>query len=139
MLGATLLILLLIQQYPTIVWLHLIPLTLLTVALAIGIGLILGILNVFFRDISQVMGVVLQLWFWFTPIVYPVSVLPVEIKNIISWNPMFKIVEAYHHIFVQNIAPEWISLWPHIIGAFLLLDFALVLFNRAAPEMADVL
>ena len=56
------------QQFSmTMLWV--IPLTFSVVLLAMGIGLILGILNVFLRDIGQVVPIMLQIWFWFTPIV----------------------------------------------------------------------
>ena len=42
---------------------------------AIGLGMVLGVLNVFFRDVGQLFGVVLQFWFWLTPIVYPVTIV----------------------------------------------------------------
>src|SRR4029453_13980196 len=41
--------------------------------LAVGLGLALGVTNVFFRDVGQAVGVALQFWFWLTPIVYPIS------------------------------------------------------------------
>jgi lipopolysaccharide transport system permease protein len=53
--------------------LALIPLLLVQVIFAAGLGMILGILNVFFRDVGQMFGICLQFWFWLTPIVYPVD------------------------------------------------------------------
>ena len=51
---------------------------------SLSIGIILGILNVFIRDISQLLPIILQLWFWFTPIVYPESIVPEYILKYIK-------------------------------------------------------
>ena len=53
----------------------------LTIALATGIGLILGVLNTFIRDIGQVTPIWLQVLFWFTPIVYPASIVPEQLHH----------------------------------------------------------
>jgi len=56
--------------------------------LAIGLGMVLGVLNVFFRDVGQFFGIFLQFWFWFTPVVYPASILPEQVKPFMASNPM---------------------------------------------------
>ena len=71
--------LLLSGNFPGLTYLALAPLLLILVAMAIGLGVTLGVLHVFFRDVGQFFGIVLQFWFWFTPIVYPVSILPPQI------------------------------------------------------------
>lgn len=122
---------------PEILWL--IPLVLMTIALATGIGLVLGILNVFVRDIGQVVPIVMQVWFWLTPIIYPVSVIPEKFKGSMAYNPMFPIVSAYQDILVYNKAPDYMSIaWIAAIS-IVLMAFGLFLFRRAAPEMVDVL
>jgi lipopolysaccharide transport system permease protein len=52
------------------------PLLVLQQAIAVGLGVALGTLNVYFRDTAQAMNVALQFWFWLTPIVYPADILP---------------------------------------------------------------
>ena len=71
-------------RLPGMALLALIPLLLVQVIFAAGLGMILGILNVFFRDVGQMFGICLQFWFWLTPIVYPLSILPPGIQHLIS-------------------------------------------------------
>ena len=71
-----LLFLLFSGQFPGLVVLAALPLLLLQTAFALALGLILGVLNVFFRDVGQLFGILLQFWFWLTPIVYPASIIP---------------------------------------------------------------
>ena len=114
------------------------PLTLVVVALAAGIGLLLGIINVFVRDTGNVVPIILQLWFWFTPIVYPYSIIPETYRGILLLNPMFSIVEAYQSIFFRNSIPEFDKLlFPSILAVFFL-GLSFFVFRKAIAEMIDV-
>jgi lipopolysaccharide transport system permease protein len=126
-------------HWPTWQMLWAVPLTITVAALAIGLGLILGVMNVFIRDIGQVTPIALQILFWFTPIVYPITIIPDELKSLIAFNPMFPIVSAYHDVFVYNVAPEIPQVTTILGVTLLLLVFSLYLFRRAAPEMVDAL
>jgi lipopolysaccharide transport system permease protein len=119
--------------------LALLPLTLLVAAFSVGLGLFLGTLNVFMRDVGQVVGVLLQLWFWFTPLVYPLSIVPKEVVGWMHLNPMLPVVQAYQNIFLFDKVPDWLTLVPTAVVALLSLGLALVTFRRAAPDMVDVL
>lgn len=123
----------------TVLWL--IPLTLLLATLALSLGLILGIFNVFLRDIGQLIPIILQMWFWFTPIVYPISIIPEKYHALLmNINPIFPIVNAYQQVIVYDRAPNLDSgLLPITIITLLLLAMSLFLFRRASEEMADVL
>jgi lipopolysaccharide transport system permease protein len=114
-------------------------LTGLTLALALGIGLVLGILNVFIRDIGHVVPLMLQIGFWFTPIVYMPSVLPPTVRNLLAINPVFPLVEAYHDVLVFGRLPDFGALAGTTVLALGLMTLAMVMFRRASPEMVDVL
>lgn len=108
-------------------------------AFALGLGLILGVLNVFVRDVAQVMTVVLQLLFWLTPIVYMPSIIPERLRAILEFNPMMHMVVAFQSVILYGRAPGIAGLIVMTLAAFVLLLFSLILFRRAAPEMVDVL
>ena len=114
-------------------------LMLLTLALATGIGLILGVLNVFVRDVGQVVPVVLQLGFWFTPIVYSPNILPEGMRPALDMNPMTAVVQAYQNAMLFDRTPDIASLGWIVLITFLLLGLSLVMFRRASAEMVDVL
>ncbi len=109
------------------------------VALALGLGLALGVLNVFIRDIGQVVPVVLQFVFWFTPIVYTVEIIPKEYRAWLILNPLIPIITGYQRALLYNRAPDWAGLGVVALMAAGLLVFALVLFRKASPEMVDQL
>jgi lipopolysaccharide transport system permease protein len=116
-----------------------VPLLLLEIGFGIGLGILVGTLNVFFRDIGQAVGVLLQFWFWLTPIVYPSSLLPEEFRFLLDFNPMASLMAAYQGIFVERIAPNWASLQNMLIAAAVLLAFGYLAFRRHAPELVDEL
>lgn len=68
--------------------------------MAVGIGTICAVFTVFLRDFNEIVNIVLQLWFWFTPIVYVTSILPDFVKKILIFNPIYPFVETFHQIFV---------------------------------------
>ncbi len=110
-----------------------------TVAFALGIGLILGVLNVFMRDIGQVMPVILQIVYWFTPIVYVASMLPENYQHMINYNPFTPIAMSYQDVLLYGKFPNWVDLGVVATAAFLLLALSLYLFRKASAEMVDQL
>lgn len=126
-------------NFPGWVVLGMLPVLLVQVVFAVGLGIILGVLNVFFRDVGQMTGIVLQFWFWFTPIIYPPTILPEGIAELLRWNPMVPLIQAYQGIFVNAAWPQWQSLWPMAVLSVLLCLVALSLFRKRAGEMVDEL
>ena len=119
--------------------LWLIPLTLTVIMLAVGIGLTLGIINVFLRDVGQAIPIVLQVWFWFTPIVYPENIIPESYRHLLNLNPMYTVTSAYHQVLVYGDSPQLGNLAFISVIALVLMLLSLFLFRRANGEMVDVL
>lgn len=128
-----------VDAFPGLVTISVLPVLLIQVALAVGIGIFLGTLNVFFRDINQVIKMVLQFWFWLTPIIYPVSIIPEKIRTVLELNPMFPVVAAYQRIFISHETPKWETLIPVTVIAVFFLWLGLYTFRKNAGEMIDEL
>ncbi len=137
--AAVMIIFAVLGHAPNVQMLWLLPLTLAVVALAVGIGLVLGVLNVFLRDIGQVVPIILQVWFWFTPIVYSVNIVPDYLKGTLDANPMYPIVSAYHNVLVYKVAPNLADIGGIFVVAVCLMMLGLFLFRRASSEMVDSL
>ena len=127
------------DNFPGWVIVAVLPVLLIQVVFAVGLGIILGVLNVFFRDVGQMTGIVLQFWFWFTPIIYPPSILPEGAAELLKWNPMVPLVQAYQGVLVHGLWPQWSTLWPMAVFSVLLCLFAFSLFRKRAGEMVDEL
>ena len=123
--------------YHFIYWIPL--LTIIVIGLSLGIGLFFGILNVFMRDIGQVMNILLQFWFWLTPIVYMVSIIPEKYHWIIMLNPMSGVTMGFQNVLLYDKAPDFgLLIYPSMV-AIIFLILSMILFKKASAEMADVL
>lgn len=126
-------------NFPGWVFLGLVPVLLVLMLFAIGLGIVLGVLNVFFRDVGQFFTIFLQFWFWFTPIVYPASALPARIRALLPWNPLSAIVTACQTVLVDHAWPQWADLVPAALIALLLCIGGVALFRARSGEMVDEL
>lgn len=120
-----------------LVWLPL--LMAITIAFATSLGLIVGTFNVFFRDTGPVIGVILQFWYWMTPIAYPIQIVPARFQGYFKLNPLTVLVQAYHDVILYGRAPQWQGLLMLGMASGLLFIAALGIFRRASAEMVDAL
>jgi lipopolysaccharide transport system permease protein len=108
--------------------------------LSAGLGLLVAVLNVFFRDVAHVTAIVLRLWFWLTPIVYPVTILPDWVRFWVQViNPMTSLVDGYQRVLLLQQWPQWSSLWLPCLAAILAAWSGLGLYRARADEMVDEL
>ena len=126
-------------NFPGLVYLALVPVLMILIAFAIGLGITLGVLNVFFRDVGQFFGIVIQFWFWLTPIVYPISILPESVRALMSYNPMANLIGAFQDILVTGQWPSWQGLLPVTLLAVAMCVLGMYLFRKHAGEMVDEL
>ena len=138
-LGLFLAFLLISGRWPGWVLVALVPLLLVQQLLAVGLGLVLGVTNVFFRDVAQAVGVGLQFWFWLTPIVYPLSTVPETVRNLITWNPLYALVASYQRIIVEHQWPVWSHLWLACVIAAAVAVISETVFRHLAGPMVDEL
>lgn len=127
------------DNFPGLPFVALIPLLAVLVLFAIGLGITLGVLNVFFRDVGQFFGIFLSFWFWLTPIVYPASILSDGLRVLVAWNPMAPLVGAFQDVLVIGKWPQWETLWFVTLLGIVLGITGLGLFRRHAGEMVDEL
>lgn len=131
--------LVLASNFPGWVYFGIFPVLLVQVMFSVGLGIILGVLNVFFRDVGQFFSILLQFWFWFTPVVYPVAALPAPVREALKWNPMAGIIGAYQTILVHGRMPDWWSLLPAVLIGLVCCAIGLRLFRKRVGEMVDEL
>lgn len=139
LLLATLVILTLLGFLPGSKVLLLLPLIGLTLCLGLALGLVLGVINVFIRDIGIVTPIVLQFLFWFCPIVYSPASMPGLFRDIVMLNPVSGLVQAYQGILVFDTLPDPGGLWPAALLALLCAGLLRFLLRRTFAQMVDVL
>lgn len=138
-LGLFLLFLAVTGLFPGWPLLALLPVLIVQTLLAVGLGITVGVVNVFFRDMGHLFSIALQFWFWATPVIYPLSALPEWAASIVKLNPMTAVVSAYQTIFVMADWPHWPTLWPAALCGLSACTLGLALFRARASEMVDEL
>ncbi len=116
-----------------------VPLLVLQILFAIGLGVFLGTLNVFFRDVGQFTGVVLQFWFWLTPIVYTWPSLPEKARAVLQFNPMKPLMQGYQQIFLDKQIPAFQGIVPLAIITVVFLFLGAYFFMSRVGELVDEL
>jgi lipopolysaccharide transport system permease protein len=107
--------------------------------LTAGLSWALASLNVFVRDIGQVLGMALTLWVFLTPIFYPASAYPSGLAFLLSLNPLALLVEGYRDILLRGVLPGSHPL--ALLSTFALTVFLAGhwLFRRLRPGFTDLL
>lgn len=108
--------------------------------LTAGLGYLAAGLTVFLRDIPQTLGVILSLWFYVTPIVYPASLIPEQLKLWVFWlNPITIIVSLYRDMVLVGRVEHWAE-WGVLVGVSVcIFGTGLYLYQRLRPAFADVI
>jgi lipopolysaccharide transport system permease protein len=107
--------------------------------LSVGFGLLLSPIHVFFRDLAQLLGLALMAWFYFTPIVYPLSMVPPGLRRWIELNPMTTLVEIYRQALLGG-SHGWVPGTTALAAISAVLLFAgFALFRRLRSTFADEL
>lgn len=94
-----------LMGYAHVSWLWLVPVTAVLMVFTLGLAVLVASLSVFVRDIQQMIGVVLSLWMYLSPIVYPVTMLSERLRFVMRFNPMFSFIELYHEILLRHRVP----------------------------------
>jgi lipopolysaccharide transport system permease protein len=123
----------------TIYALYAIPILILLAALATALSLFLSALQVWFRDIGVAMPLLLQLWMFSTPVVYPLSAVPQRFRGLYALNPLVGVIENFRRVVLQGVEPDFHSLAISAIAAAILLPLTYLYFKRVEATMADVI
>ena len=110
------------------------------VVLALGIGWMVAALNVFTRDTARLVGVLLQVGMWATPILWDINILPEPWRSVFAANPVHYVVQGYRDSFLYAVPvtdrlPETLVFWLFALGFLALGSFV---FRRLQPQFADL-
>lgn len=111
------------------------------VMLALGLGWLFAALNVFYRDVGQSLNIAMSYWFWATPIVWSVDMLPESWRPLMNLNPAYHIVESYRAalLYDQPVSNDLAQLFLFWTMAMLLCFCGAYVFRRLKPEFADMM
>jgi lipopolysaccharide transport system permease protein len=109
------------------------------VFLSLGCSWFLAGLGVFVRDINHAVSLVVQIFFFLTPIFYSVQAIPEPYQSLIRWNPLTPILENFRRVLIWKTAPDWREqgTWLILGAAFMLLGYSW--FMKARRGFSDVI
>jgi len=105
----------------------------------VAMSFVLSTIQVRYRDVGVAMPLILQLWMFATPIVYPLSVVPNRWRGLYELNPMVGIVESLRRVIVQGLPPDFHALGVSAAVSAILLPIAFLYFKRAEATVADII
>jgi lipopolysaccharide transport system permease protein len=130
----------LIAQQPVSWTVLLLPLTWLPVTiLSMGCGFFLASLGVFIRDIGTTVGVVVSVFFFMSPIFYPMEAVPEEFRFFARINPIAIYVEDARRVLLWGQCPDWPWFFPGLLFAIIVFIFGFIFFMRSKKAFADVI
>ncbi len=122
---------------PTILFLPLIVIS--QVLFAGGLSCLLASLGVFIRDIRHLMALALSAWMYATPIVYPASALPENLRFLIWLNPMAGIVTDYRRVLLEGNPPDWPVFCSYTVVALIAWFLGYGFFQKTKKSFADII
>lgn len=118
-------------------WLYVPVIVAIEVALALGLGFVTSALNVFYRDIGHVFPLGLQVLLYASPIIYPVSMVPENLRSLYFLNPLVGIVESYRTVLLYGNLPGSYLIFSAVVSLIVLLA-GYWFFKRVEFQFADV-
>jgi lipopolysaccharide transport system permease protein len=141
---SVMLIILLVAGNMVLPWLPVVAFLLVLQAMfALGIGLVLSVANVYFRDVQYFVGLILQVLFYAAPIAYPVTLVEDKLGSEWMWlyraNPMVDLIEAYRRVLYDLRWPSLGGVSYFAAWAVAMLALGIFVFARAEPRLAEEL
>ncbi|MBN1875874.1 MAG: ABC transporter permease [Anaerolineae bacterium] len=116
-----------------------VPLLILQIALTIAVVLLGSAVLVFFRDVRFVVPLLVQIWMYATPIIYPVTRVPAQFQTLYFLNPMAGVIDGYRRVLLMGESPLSSTLIPGAIVTLGLLIIGYIFFKRSEPVFADLI
>lgn len=126
------------QSYPTVYWFFLPMIIFLQGVFVLGVCFVFAALHTVFRDIKYAVELLLIIWFYATPIFYPISFVPEKIRSLFYYNPLCLFVILYRDILLYQKIPSGILVAKAIIFSLLSFLLGLIVFRRYKRFFTDV-
>jgi len=120
-------------------WLLIPVLVLFIGTLGFGISLILAHLRVFFPDIGEILGVLVQLWRWTLPINYSIDIFPTWLQSLIVYNPPYYFITSFRDVIIDQKIPSVVAWVNMFVWTLVLLVFGSIISKRLGADVKDQL
>ena len=107
--------------------------------MVLGMALMFSALNVYFRDLEHILGIVTMAWFYLTPIVYTIDMVPTQFLGLFYLNPMTSIVQAYREVLYYQQIPQFTTLGSVVVFAVIFIVAGYAIFQKLQKNFAEEL
>ena len=97
----------------------------------LGLGLVLGAVYIFFRDVGHIWGVLLTVWMYASPIIYPITILPEFIASVMKLNPLYHYITYFRNVMLYGTLPSLEDNAICILFALAMLGFGITVFRKS--------
>ena len=105
--------------------------------MTLGFSLLFSALNVYFRDLEHILGIVTMAWFYFTPIIYAVDMIPARFLGLFFMNPLTPIILAFRDILYYGVMPDFAILGINLATGVLLTIFGHQIFRKLQKNFVE--
>jgi len=140
-LGVLVLVPLFLVYHVHVTWLALlaVPVLVIQVCFLLGITFLVSSVNLFYRDIRHLVPLLVQVWMYMTPIIYPLSLVPKKFLTLYMLNPMTPIMDTYRRVALQGEMPMWGYLGLASAVSVVMLIVGYRVFKRLEPAFAETI
>lgn len=121
----------------TIYYLWIVPIFIIQLIFTTGLSLLVAAFNLFYRDIQYLLNLIILVWMYLTPIMYPVEIIPEKYRFIMSLNPMAVIINAYRQVILSGGAPNLTSLSVALATSLIIFAIGFATFKKLEGKFAD--
>lgn len=109
----------------------------LQILFTIGVIFLTSTLSVFFRDVLQVVQILVTFWIYLTPILYPVNMLPGWVRSVMYANPLYPLISLYQSVFITGNLGQFLMVWLALAWSLSFFGIGAFIFNKLKYEFAD--
>ena len=139
-LASTVFIAMMLWNHIPITWnvLWFVPIFLIQMLFTYGLSLLVAAFNLFYRDIQYILGLIIMVWMYLTPVIYPTEMFPERYRFIFQLNPMAVFINAYRQVILGGGVPNFLSLGIGLFVSILLTLIGYSIFKKLEGQFADV-
>lgn len=131
--------LLIVEHNITWTFLWMLPVMVLQSVFAFSLGVIFSLFTTFFKDLKEAIPIIIQLWFWMSPIIYMREMLENRYPSILTYNPFYYYAQIYQDIFLYSKAPSFELLMIITTMSFTMLLLAGYLYKKMVGTIKDII
>ena len=121
-------------------WILFVPVAILLIgSIGLSLGLIFSVLTAKYRDLVNLVHLGIRMMMFLTPVIYPLSIIPENVRWLVLWNPLTSLFEVFRYALLGSGTVDLLSLGYSIVVSLLLLLVSFMVFNKQGDKLIDVI